>query len=142
LGKAADFISSWVVGATDVCLNALVFKNLLLVVYILYKEFVAMLWRHTPLIPALGRKRQADLCKFKASLVSREVPGQKKMHREPLSRTNKQKPKYKTNKKTWIPLVAWLLMLAPSWNNKSANLRAWQDRKHERWASQRNDGQE
>jgi hypothetical protein len=67
LGKAADFISSWVVGATDVCLNALVFKNLLLVVYILYKEFVAMLWRHTPLIPALGRKRQADLCKFKAS---------------------------------------------------------------------------
>ena len=28
-------------------------------------------WWHTPLIPALGRQRQLDLCEFKASLVFR-----------------------------------------------------------------------
>ena len=28
-------------------------------------------WWHTPLIPALRRKRQADLCEFEASLVYR-----------------------------------------------------------------------
>ena len=26
-------------------------------------------WWHTPLIPALGRQRQVDLCEFEASLV-------------------------------------------------------------------------
>ena len=30
-------------------------------------------WWHTPLIPALGRQRQLDLCEFKASLVFRAV---------------------------------------------------------------------
>ena len=32
-------------------------------------HFGAELWWCTPLIPALGRQRQVDLCEFKASLV-------------------------------------------------------------------------
>ena len=28
-------------------------------------------WWHTPLIPALGKQRQVDLCEFEASLVYR-----------------------------------------------------------------------
>ena len=28
-------------------------------------------WWHTPLIPALGKHRQADLCEFEASLVNK-----------------------------------------------------------------------
>ena len=31
--------------------------------------FPAGRWWHTPLIPALGRRRQVDLCEFEASLV-------------------------------------------------------------------------
>jgi hypothetical protein len=27
------------------------------------------MWWHLPLIPALGRQRQEDLCKFQASLI-------------------------------------------------------------------------
>ena len=30
-------------------------------------------WWRTPLIPALGKQRQADLCEFEASLVKRYV---------------------------------------------------------------------
>ena len=30
-----------------------------------------------PLIPALGRQRQVDLCEFKGSLVYRVIPGQR-----------------------------------------------------------------
>ena len=34
-------------------------------------------WWRMPLIPALGRQRQADLCEFEASLVYRSLfPGQ------------------------------------------------------------------
>ena len=33
-------------------------------------------WWHMPLIPALGRQRQVDLCEFKASLVYTGQPGQ------------------------------------------------------------------
>ena len=34
-------------------------------------------WWRTPLIPALGRQKQADLCEFEASLVYKEhVSGQ------------------------------------------------------------------
>ena len=50
----------------------------------------------TPLIPALGRQRQASLCEFKVSLVYR-VPGQAPM----LQRNSvlKSKNKTKQNKK-------------------------------------------
>jgi hypothetical protein len=40
-------------------------------------------WR-TPLLPALGRQRQVDLCRFEASLVYR-VPGEPGLHREILT---------------------------------------------------------
>jgi hypothetical protein len=36
-------------------------------------------WWCKPLIPALRRQRQADLCEFKASIVCR-VPGQPELH--------------------------------------------------------------
>jgi hypothetical protein len=45
-----------------------------------------------PLIPALGRQRQVDLCEFKASLVYTGQPGL--LERNPISKkqtTNKQK---------------------------------------------------
>jgi hypothetical protein len=49
-----------------------------------------------PLIPALGRQRQADLCEFKASLVYKLNPEQPELlHRETLSqniKNKKQKP--------------------------------------------------
>ena len=31
--------------------------------------FIARLWWRTPLIPALGRQKQVDICEFKASLA-------------------------------------------------------------------------
>ena len=33
---------------------------------------LAVCWGSTPLLPALERQKQADLCEFKASLVYRE----------------------------------------------------------------------
>ena len=38
--------------------------------YDLFKSSIgARKWWHTPLIPTLGRQKQANLCEFKASLV-------------------------------------------------------------------------
>ena len=34
-----------------------------------FKTYIYARWWHTPLIPALGRLRQADLCEFETSLV-------------------------------------------------------------------------
>ena len=49
-----------------------------------------------PLIPALRRQRQEDLCEFEARLVYRVSSGQApKLHRENLSQK-----KQKTNKRT------------------------------------------
>ena len=49
-----------------------------------------------PLIPALGRQRQVDLCEFEARLVYRvnSKIGSKATQRNPLSK-NKTKPKNK-----------------------------------------------
>ena len=33
---------------------------------------LAQVWWHTPLLPALGRQRQEDLCELEASLVYKE----------------------------------------------------------------------
>jgi hypothetical protein len=37
-------------------------------------------WEHTPLVPALGRQRQADFCEFEASLVYRANSGTAKAY--------------------------------------------------------------
>jgi hypothetical protein len=53
-------------------------------------------WWHTPLVPALWRQKQMDLCEFKASLVYRASSRHPRPHSEILSqKTNKQ-----TNKKS------------------------------------------
>ena len=46
-----------------------------------------------PLIPALGRQRQAELCEFKASLVYRASSrtGSKATQRNPISKNPKEK---------------------------------------------------
>ena len=45
-----------------------------------------------PLIPALGKQRQADFCEFKASLVYRESCGvARAMQRKLVSKNNKTK---------------------------------------------------
>ena len=53
-----------------------------------------------PLIPALGRQRQADLCKFKASLVYRVSPRTAKAitQRNPISKNKTEQNKRKQNK--------------------------------------------
>ncbi|XP_052586973.1 suppressor of IKBKE 1 isoform X2 [Peromyscus californicus insignis] len=58
-------------------------------------------WWRTPLIPALGRQSQADLCEFEASLVSKASSRKgAKLHRETLSRKTKKKKKKKKKKKS------------------------------------------
>jgi hypothetical protein len=39
---------------------------------------------HTPLIPAMGKQRQVDLCEFEVSLVYKEVPRKSRICRETL----------------------------------------------------------
>ena len=49
-------------------------------------------WWCTPLIPALWRQRQVDLCEFEASLVHKnEFQDRFQSYRETLSQTNKNK---------------------------------------------------
>jgi hypothetical protein len=53
-------------------------------------------WCPRPLVPALERQRQGDLCEFKASLVYRLVSRTARavIQRNPVSKNqNKQKPK-------------------------------------------------
>jgi hypothetical protein len=55
----------------------------------------------TPLIPALGKQRQVDLCKFEASLVYTErerVPEQPGLHREKKRKEKKRKEKKRKEK--------------------------------------------
>ena len=53
-----------------------------------------------PLIPALGRQRQVDLCEFKASLVYRVVSRTARAkQRNPVSKNQKKKKKEKKKPK-------------------------------------------
>jgi hypothetical protein len=58
------------------------------------------MWRHVPLIPALKRQRQVDLCELEASWVYIARPGQSKLYSEILSQTTTNN---KTTKKTPLP---------------------------------------
>lgn len=70
-----------------------------------------------PLIPALGRQRQADLCEFEACLVYRARPrtGSKATQLNPVSEN--QNKKQKTNKGAGS-IAHW-------WNNCSACAKLW-----------------
>jgi hypothetical protein len=67
-------------------------------------------------MPALGRKRQVDLCEFGTSLVYRVTSRTAGLHRETLSQKKKKKKKNKTNKETKQPVCIicsiplWLLL--------------------------------
>ena len=57
-----------------------------------------------PLIPALGRQRQVDLCEFEASLVYRvSSRTARATQRNPVSKTKTNQPTNKTNKQTKNP---------------------------------------
>ena len=64
---------------------------------------------HMPLIPALGRQRQVNLCEFEDSLVYRvNSRTARTLHRENLSqKTKNNKQKNKKRKKTGLT-IAWL----------------------------------
>ena len=74
------------------------------------------MWWLTPLIPALRRQRQADLCEFKASLVYRASSrtGSKAIQRNPVSKNKKQKQTNKQTKKNESSIEP-LTLIVNSW---------------------------
>jgi hypothetical protein len=61
-----------------------------------------------PLILALGKQKQADVCEFQISLSTEWVPGQPGLYRETLY----PKPKKKIKRKNVLPILCFFLELA------------------------------
>lgn len=50
-----------------------------------------LVWRHKPLVPALGEQRQEDLHSWRPALSTRQVPGQPRLHSEILSQIRQRR---------------------------------------------------
>jgi hypothetical protein len=63
-----------------------------------WKRLIAWQWWKLPLIPALGKQRQVELCEFKARLVYKAQDSKDYIEKTCLEKQNKAKTKENKNK--------------------------------------------
>lgn len=72
-----------------------------------------MVWRHTPLILVL-EKQQPRICEFQSNLFYIVSASQPELHRDPVSKINKQKS---SNLKDFLPIDSLYALSNNLWNN-------------------------